>query len=105
MPHMNGPTSDGAYKRYGGDRIVAEINAGGARRRGERSRGRNRSALYMRVQHIGTPGVGRNGSARKERQDFGGIKTRPSRIPPLAPEVVERVIALTLAGPPSAASH
>jgi transposase len=32
-------------------------------------------------------------------------KTRPSRIPPLGPEVVKRVIALTLAGPPSAASH
>jgi len=32
-------------------------------------------------------------------------KTRPSRIPPLAPEVAERVIALTLAGPPAAASH
>jgi hypothetical protein len=27
-------------------------------------------------------------------------KTRPSRIPPLAPEVAERVVALTLAGPP-----
>ena len=26
-------------------------------------------------------------------------KTRPSRIPPLAPEVAERVVALTLAGP------
>src|SRR5215813_10117672 len=27
-------------------------------------------------------------------------KTRPSRIPPLSPEVAERVVALTLAGPP-----
>ena len=32
-------------------------------------------------------------------------KTRPSRIPPLSPEVAERVVALTLAGPPPAASH
>ena len=27
-------------------------------------------------------------------------ETRPSRIPPLSPEVAERVVALTLAGPP-----
>jgi len=32
-------------------------------------------------------------------------KTRPSRIPPLGPEVAERVVALTLAGPPPTASH
>lgn len=32
-------------------------------------------------------------------------KTRPSRIPPLAPEVAECVVALTLAGPPPGASH
>ncbi|MDO8706582.1 MAG: IS630 family transposase [Sulfuricaulis sp.] len=32
-------------------------------------------------------------------------KTRPSRIPPLSPEVAERVIALTQAGPPPEASH
>ena len=32
-------------------------------------------------------------------------KTRPSRIPPLSPEVAERVVALTLAGPPPTASH
>src|SRR6201997_3801368 len=32
-------------------------------------------------------------------------KTRPSRIPPLSPEVAKRVVALTLAGPPPAASH
>src|SRR5450759_169478 len=32
-------------------------------------------------------------------------KTRRSRIPPLSPEVAKRVIALTLAGPPPAASH
>ena len=32
-------------------------------------------------------------------------KTRPSRIPPLRPEVAERVVALTLAGPPPTASH
>ena len=32
-------------------------------------------------------------------------KTRRSRIPPLSPEVAKRVVALTLAGPPPAASH
>ena len=32
-------------------------------------------------------------------------KTRRSRIPPLSPEVARRVVALTLAGPPPAASH
>ena len=32
-------------------------------------------------------------------------KTRPSRIPPLSPEVAERVVAMTLAGPPPAGSH
>ena len=32
-------------------------------------------------------------------------KTRRSRIPPLAPEVAERVIALTLVGPSGAATH
>jgi hypothetical protein len=32
-------------------------------------------------------------------------KTRPSRIPPLGPGVAERVVALTLAGPPPHATH
>src|ERR1700730_15114363 len=32
-------------------------------------------------------------------------KTRQSRIPPLSPEVAKRVVALTSAGPPPAASH
>ena len=32
-------------------------------------------------------------------------KTRRSRIAPLSPEVAKRVVALTLAGPPPAASH
>jgi transposase len=32
-------------------------------------------------------------------------KTRPSRIPPLAPKIAERVVALTLGGPPAAATH
>jgi transposase len=32
-------------------------------------------------------------------------KTRPSRIRPLSPEAAERIVALTLAGPPPAASH
>ena len=32
-------------------------------------------------------------------------KTRPSRVPPLGPEEAERVVALTLEGPPPTASH
>ena len=32
-------------------------------------------------------------------------KTRPSRIPPLAAEVAERVVALTLTDPPAEATH
>jgi transposase len=32
-------------------------------------------------------------------------KTRPSRIPPLSHAVAQRVVAITLAGPPPAASH
>ncbi len=32
-------------------------------------------------------------------------KTRPSRIPPLAPEVAERVVALTLGPPPGETTH
>ena len=32
-------------------------------------------------------------------------KTRPSRVPPLGREEAERVVALTLAGPPPTASH
>jgi len=32
-------------------------------------------------------------------------KTRPSRIPPLDPAVAERVVSLTLAGPPTGATH
>src|SRR5258706_5144509 len=32
-------------------------------------------------------------------------KSRRSRIPPLSPEAAKRVVALTLAGPPQAASH
>jgi len=45
-----------------------------------------------RFQQAGTAGLWRD-------------KTRASRIPPLSPEVVQRVVALTLAGPPPAASH
>src|SRR6516225_2118597 len=32
-------------------------------------------------------------------------KTRPSRIPPLDPTIAERVVSLTLAGPPPDATH
>ena len=41
---------------------------------------------------------------RFREQGVAGLwrdKTRPSRIPPLSPEVDERVVAMTLAGPPA----
>ena len=41
-------------------------------------------------------------------EGFEGLlrdKTRPSRIPPLGPEVAERVVALTLADPPGETTH
>jgi len=41
-------------------------------------------------------------------EGFDGLlrdKTRPSRIPPLGPQVVERVVALTLTDPPAEATH
>src|SRR3989304_2964161 len=38
-------------------------------------------------------------------QGLRGDKTRPSRIPPLGPEVAERVVALTLADPPGETTH
>src|SRR5215218_9730569 len=49
-------------------------------------------ALAGRFRGEGAAGLGRD-------------KTRRSRIPPLSPEAAERVVALTLAGPPQAASH
>jgi transposase len=45
---------------------------------------------------------------RFAEEGFEGLlrdKTRPSRIPPLAPEVAERVVALTLAEPPGETTH
>jgi transposase len=45
---------------------------------------------------------------RFAEEGVGGLlrdKTRPSRIPPLAPDVAERVVALTLADPPVEATH
>lgn len=43
-----------------------------------------------------------------QEQGVGGLlrdKTRPSRLPALAPEVVERVVEMTLHGPPGEATH
>lgn len=45
---------------------------------------------------------------RVQEQGVDGLlrdKTRPSRIPPLAPEVVERVVEMTLQEPPGEATH
>jgi len=45
---------------------------------------------------------------RFAEEGFEGLlrdKTRPSRIPPLAPEVAERVVALTLTDPPAETTH
>ena len=67
---------------------------------------------------IGTNGImRRNGKSKtcvwrwQERfaqEGYDGLlrdKTRPSRIPPLGPEVAERVVALTLSDPPAEATH
>ena len=65
------------------------------------------TAEIMRATDKSKPAIGR----WQERFGEGGVaglwrdKTRPSRIPPLSPEVAERVVALTLAGPPQTASH
>ena len=45
---------------------------------------------------------------RVQEQGVDGLvrdKTRPSRIPPLAPDVVERVVEMTLQEPPGEATH
>jgi len=45
---------------------------------------------------------------RFAEEGVGGLlrdKTRPSRVPPLGPEVAERVVALTLTEPPHEATH
>ena len=45
---------------------------------------------------------------RFAEEGFEGLlrdRTRPSRIPPLGPEVAERVVALTLADPPAETTH
>jgi transposase len=45
---------------------------------------------------------------RFREQGVAGLwrdKTRPSRIPPLSPELAERVVAMTLGAPPSGTSH
>jgi transposase len=45
---------------------------------------------------------------RFAEEGFEGLlrdKTRPSRIPPLGPEVAERMVALTLADPPCETTH
>ena len=45
---------------------------------------------------------------RFAQEGYDGLlrdKTRPPRIPPLGPEVAERVVALTLSDPPAEATH
>ena len=54
------------------------------------------------------PASGAGRSASPKRATTVGLlrdKTRPSRIPPLGPEVAERVVALTLSDPPAEATH
>ena len=50
-------------------------------------------------------GAGRNGSWQEGVDGLLRDKTRPSRIPPLGPEVAERVVALTLTDPPAETTH
>jgi transposase len=73
-------SSDGGWPRHGQDHA------------GHRQ-GQDRDWRWQdRFQEAGIAGLWRD-------------KTRPSRIPPLARSVAERVVALTLAGPPPTASH
>ena len=74
--------------------------------------------VLLTVEGHGTAEIkGRTGKAKtviwrwQERVGAEGIaglwrdKTRPSRVPPLTPEIADRVVALTLAGPPPEATH
>ena len=76
-------------------RIVLLTAAGLARRRscGRPARARPPS------------GAGRSASWAEGVDGLLRDKTRPSRIPPLAPAVSERVVALTLADPPGETTH
>jgi hypothetical protein len=65
-----------------------------------------------KIQHPPSPRANRKGQDRHlalaRTEGVASLwrdKTRPSRIPPLAPEVAERVVALTLAGPSQNATH
>src|SRR5262245_8590044 len=60
-----------------------------------RATGKAKTVIWRWQQRFGEEGVA--GLCRD--------KTRSSRIPPLRPEVAQRVVALTLAGPPPTASH
>jgi transposase len=74
--------------------------------------------VLLTIEGHGTAEIkGRTGKAKtviwrwQERVGAEGIaglwrdKTRPSRVPPLTPEIADRVVALTLAGPPPEATH
>ena len=50
-------------------------------------------------------GAGRNASCRKATAALLRDKTRPSRIPPLGPDIAERVVALTQTEPPAETTH
>ena len=76
-----------------------------------------------RIVRHSADGIGTNGIMRRTgksktcvwrwqerfaQEGYDGLlrdKTRPSRIPPLGPEVAERVVALTLSDPPAEATH
>jgi transposase len=74
--------------------------------------------LLLTAQGLGTAEIMREARVAKTavwrwqerfmREGVDGLlrdKTRPSRIPPLAPEIAERVVALTLGVPPGATTH
>ena len=60
-----------------------------------RATGKAKTVIWRWQERFGEEGVA----------GFWRDKTRPSRVPPLGPEVAERIVALTLAGPPPTASH
>ena len=107
------PSSSGGARR-GPRRLEALV---GDRNVAQKHVWRARIVLHS-ADGIGTNGIMRRTGKSKTcvwrwqerfaQEGYDGLlrdKTRPSRIPPLGPEVAERVVALTLSDPPAEATH
>jgi transposase len=76
-------------------RIVLMTAAGHGTAEIMQKTGKAKTVIWRWQERFGTEGVA----------GLWRDKTRPSRIAPLDPKIAERVVALTLGGPPPAASH